>query len=91
MTTQYQTPRLVRGCKNKADKMANYYSKELKVNNEIIVIECRRYRKPQKRWSVKVLPPFNGRKIIGHEFTSKQFAREFIQSYIASCPRGAIK
>ena len=91
MTTQYQTPRLVRGCKNKADKMANYYSKELKVNNEIIVIECRRYRKPQKRWSVKVLPPFNGREIVSNDLVSKQFAREFIQSYCASLPRGAIK
>ena len=55
--------------------MANFYSKELKINNDIIVIECRRYRKHGRRWSVKVSSIFNGRDISHDEYVNKHFVR----------------
>ena len=61
--------------------MANFYSKELKICNEIIVIECRRWRSPGTKWSIKVLSPFNGRDIYCDTLVSKQFVRNFISTY----------
>lgn len=58
--------------------MANFYSKELKINNEIIVIECRRWRSPGTRWSVKVSSIFNGRDVSHDEFVNKHFIKNFI-------------
>lgn len=56
--------------------MANFYSKEFKINNEIVIIECRRYRKQGMRWSVKVSSIFNGR----DEFVNKHFIKNFIHN-----------
>ena len=61
--------------------MTNFYSKELKINNDIIVIECRRYRKQGRRWSVKVLTPFNGREKSHDVLVNKHYVRQFLLSY----------
>lgn len=61
--------------------MANFYSKELKINNEIIVIECRRWRSPGMKWSIKVSSLFNGRNMCCDTLVSKQFVRNFISTY----------
>lgn len=61
--------------------MANFYSKELHMNNEIIVIECRRWRLPGMKWSIKVSSLFNGRDTYCDMLVSKQFVRNFISTY----------
>ena len=60
--------------------MANFYSKELKINNEIIVIECRRWRSPGMKWSIKVSSMFNGRDISHDEYVNKHFIKNFIHN-----------
>jgi len=55
-----------------------FFKRSFSKNGEIISVECRRYRKRGRRWSVIISSEQTGKMLCRDDFVSAQFVRTFL-------------